>query len=58
MSYGGVESCLVPEENGVSPVEGGKGGPGPPDKERDKQSNPSKGGSNIEQEEEKKKSQA
>jgi hypothetical protein len=43
---------------GVSKGKGGKGGPGPPDKERDKQSNPSKEGGNMEQEEEGKKSQA
>jgi hypothetical protein len=37
---------------------GGEGGPGPPDKERDKQSNPSKEGGNMEQEKGGKKSQA
>ncbi len=40
--YEGVGCCLRPEGNGVSSGEGGKGGPGPPDKERDKQSNSSK----------------
>jgi hypothetical protein len=34
----GVGCCLGPDGNGVSPGEGGKVGPGPPDKERDKQS--------------------
>ncbi len=54
----GVGRCLGPEGNRVSPGEGGEGGPGPPDKERDKQSTPSKEGGNMEQEEEGKKSQA
>jgi hypothetical protein len=49
--YGGVGCCLGPEGNRVSPGEGGKRGPGPSDKERDKQSNPSKKGGNMEQEE-------
>ncbi len=56
--YGGVGRCLGPEGNGVSSGVGGEGGPGPPDKERDKQSNPSKEGGNMDQEEEEKKSQA
>ncbi len=56
--YGGVGCYLGPEGNGVSSREGGKGGPGPPDKKRDKQSNPRKEGGNMEQEEEGKKSQA
>jgi hypothetical protein len=46
--YGGVGRCLGPEGNGVSSGVGGEGGPGPPDKERDKQSNPSKEGGNME----------
>ncbi len=58
MPYGGVGCCLGPEGNGVSPGEGGKGVLGPSDKERDKQSNPSKEGGNMEQEEKGKKSQA
>jgi hypothetical protein len=56
--YKGVGCCLGPEGNGVSPGEGGEGGPGPSDKERDKQCNPSKEGGNMEQEEEGKRSQA
>ncbi len=44
--------CLGPEGNGVSSREGGEGGPGPPNKEGDKQSTPSKEGGNMEQEEE------
>jgi hypothetical protein len=50
--YGGVGCFLGPEGNGVSSGEGGEGGPGLPDKERDKQSNPSKEGGNMKQEEE------
>ncbi len=57
MPYGGIERCLGPEGIGVSSEEGGEGGPCPPDKEQDKQSNPSKEGGNMEQEEEGKKSQ-
>jgi hypothetical protein len=56
--YDGVGHCLGHEGNGVSSGLGGEGGPGPPDKERDKQSNPSKEGGSMEQEEEGKKSQA
>jgi hypothetical protein len=56
--YGGVGHCLGREGNGFSSGVGGEGGPGPPDKEQDKQSNPSKEGGNMEQEEEGKKSQA
>jgi hypothetical protein len=56
--YGGVGRYLGPEGNGVSSGEGGERGPDPLDKERDKQSNPSKEGGNMEQEEEGKKSQA
>ncbi len=56
--YKEVGSCQGPGGNGVRPGEGGKGGPGPPDKGRDKQSSPSKEGGNMEQEEEGKKSQA
>ncbi len=43
---------------GSAQGKGGEGGPGPPDKEEDKQSTPSKEGGNMEQEEEGKKSQA
>jgi hypothetical protein len=53
-----VGRCLGPEGNGVSSGEGGEGGPGPPDKEGDKQSTPSKGRGNMEQEEEGRRSQA
>jgi hypothetical protein len=53
-----VGHCLGPEGNGVGSGEGGEGGPGPPSKEGDKQSNPSKEGGNMEQEEEGRKSQA
>jgi hypothetical protein len=56
--FKGVGCCLGPEGNGVSSREGGEGGPGPPDKEGDKQSNPSKKGGNMEQEEEGKRSHA
>ncbi len=58
MPYGEVRRCLGPEGNGVSSGVGGEGGPGPPDKEREKQSNPSKEGGDLEQKEEGKKSQA
>jgi hypothetical protein len=44
--------------NGVNPGEGGEGGPGPPDGERDKQLTPSKKVGNMDQEEEGQKSQA
>jgi hypothetical protein len=54
----GVGRCLGPEGNGVSSGEGGEGGPGPPSRERDKQSTPSKEGGNMEQEEERRTSQA
>jgi hypothetical protein len=47
-----VGRCLGPEGNGVSLGEGGEGGPGPPSREKDKQSTPSKEGGSIEQEEE------
>ncbi len=53
-----IGHCLEPEGNGVSSGEGVEGGPGPPDKEGDKQSTPSKEGVNMEQEEEGKKTQA
>ncbi len=54
-----VGCCLGPERNGVNPGKGSEGGPGPPDRERDKQSTTTKegGSSNMEQEEEGKKSQ-
>jgi hypothetical protein len=54
----GVGRCQGPEGNGVSSGEGGKGGPGPLGRGRDKQFSPSKEGGNIKQEEEGKKSQA
>jgi hypothetical protein len=53
-----VGRCLGPEGNGVSSEEGGEGGPGPPSKEGDKQSTPSKEGDNMEQEGEGRTSQA
>ncbi len=53
-----VGRCLGPEGNRVSSIEGGEGGPGPPDKEGDKQSTPSKEGGNMEKEEEGRTSQA
>jgi hypothetical protein len=56
--YKGVGCHLGPEGKGVSPGEEGEGGPGPPDKEQDKQSSPSKEGGNMEWEEEVKRSQA
>jgi hypothetical protein len=56
--YAGIEQCLGPEGNGVSPEERRDGGPGPPDKEQDKQSSPSEEGGNMEQEVEGRKSQA
>ncbi len=43
---------------GSAQGKGARGGPGPPDQEQDKQSNPSKEGGNMEQEEEGTKSQA
>ncbi len=58
MPYGGVGRCLGHEGNGVSSGVGGDGRARPTDKERDKQSNPSKEEGNMEQEEEGKKSQA
>jgi hypothetical protein len=53
-----IGRCLEPDGNGVSSKREGEGGPGPPDKEGDKQSTPSKEEGNIEQEKEGKKSQA
>ncbi len=53
-----VRRCLRPEGNGVSSGGEGKGGPGPPSGEEDKQSTPSKEGGNMEQEEEGRTSQA
>jgi hypothetical protein len=47
-----VGHCLGPEGNGVSSGEGGEGEPGPPSREEDEQSTPSKEGGNMEQEEE------
>jgi hypothetical protein len=54
-----VGCCLGPEGNGVNPGRGNDGGPSLPDRERDKQSTACKerGNSNMEQEEEGKKSQ-
>jgi hypothetical protein len=53
-----VGHCLGPEGNGVSSGEGGEGGLGPPSREGDKQSTSCKEGSNMEQEEEGRTSQA
>ncbi len=53
-----VGRCLGPEGNGVSSGEGGEEGPGPPNKEGDKQLTASKEGGNMEQEEEGRTSQA
>jgi hypothetical protein len=47
-----VGCCLGPEGNWVSSGEGGKGGPGPPSREEDKQSSHSNEGGIMEQEEE------
>jgi hypothetical protein len=47
-----VGRCLGPEGNGVSSDEGCEAGPGPPSREEDQQSTPSKEGGNMEQEEE------
>ncbi len=58
MPYKGVGRYLIPEGTGVSQGEGGEGGQGPLDKERDRQSSPTKEGGNMEQAEEGKKSQA
>ncbi len=54
-----VGCCLEPEGHGVNPGKGSEGGQGPPNREQDKQSTASKegGSSNMEQEEEGKKSQ-
>jgi hypothetical protein len=52
-----VGHCLGPEGNGVSSGEEGEGVPGPPSKEGDKQSTPSKEGGSMEQEVEGRKSQ-
>ncbi len=58
MSDTRVGRCLEPEGNGVSSGEWGEGGPGPRDKEGDKQSIPSEEGGNMEKEEEGRTSQA
>jgi hypothetical protein len=51
--YRGVGRYLGPEGNGVSLGKGGgEGGPGPPGSKEDKQSVLSKGGGNMEKEEE------
>ncbi len=52
--------CLEPKENGVNPGGGDKGGPGPPDREQDKQLTTSRGGDNniMEREEDGTKGQA
>jgi hypothetical protein len=44
--------CLGSEGNGVSVGEGGKGGPGPPERGNDKQSVPNKGRDNMGKDEE------
>ncbi len=48
----GAGRCLGPEGNGVSLGKGGERGPGPPGSKEDKQSVLSKGGGNMEKEEE------
>jgi hypothetical protein len=44
--------CLCPVRNGVSLGGGGEGGPGPPERGKDKQLIPNKGGDNIGKDEE------
>jgi hypothetical protein len=44
--------CLGSEGNGVSMGEGGKDGPGPPERGKDKQSMPNKGRDNMGKDEE------
>jgi hypothetical protein len=44
--------CLGPERNGVNIGGGGEGGPGPPERRTEKQLMPSKGGDNMEKDEE------
>ncbi len=44
--------CLGPERNGVSMGGGGEGMPSPPERGKDKQLMPSKGGDNMEKDEE------
>jgi hypothetical protein len=44
--------CLGSERNGVGMSGGGEGGPGPPERGKDNQSMPSKGGDNMEKDEE------
>jgi hypothetical protein len=55
-----VACCLGLKGNGVDPGGGNEGGPSPPDREQDKQLTASREGvnSNMEQEEDRKKSQA
>ncbi len=55
-----VGCCLEPKGNEVNPGGGNVGGPGPPDREQDKQSTASREGVNstMEQEEDRKKGQA
>ncbi len=44
----GTGCCLGPAGNGVSIEGGGEGRPGPPERGKDKQLMPSKGGDNME----------
>jgi hypothetical protein len=44
--------CLGPERTGVKIGGGGEGGPGPPERGKDKQLMPSKGGDNMEKDKE------
>ncbi len=44
--------CLGSEGNGVSTEKGGRGGPSPPERGKDKQSVPNKGRDNMGQDEE------
>jgi hypothetical protein len=48
----GTGCCLGPERNGVSMGGGGEGGPGLPERGKDKQLMPSKGRDNMEKDEE------
>ncbi len=47
MSDRKVERCLEPEGNGVNPRRGNGGGPGPPNREQDKQFITNRRGDNI-----------
>jgi hypothetical protein len=44
--------CMRSEENGVGVGEGSEGGPGPPERGKDKQSMPTKGRDNMGKDEE------